>query len=233
MDESIHATEIDEGTEVDDRGDDTLAALARLEVVEEVAALLLLSLLEPCTARQDHVVAIAVELDDLGLNVLANVGLQLSDSAELHKRCREEATEADVHDEATLDDLDDRSADDSVGVLDLLDVGPGTLVLCALLGKDQATLLVLLLENKRLDGLAERDDLVRVDVIADGQLADWDDALGLVADVEKNLVAIDLDDRTLDEIAILELDDRGDHRAFELRCAEVVLNDGTGDVVAF
>ncbi len=77
VDESVDAAEVDEGAEVDDRGDDTLAALARLEVGEEVAPLFLLRLFEPGPPRQDDVVAVAVELDDLGLDRLAHVGLQL------------------------------------------------------------------------------------------------------------------------------------------------------------
>ena len=38
------------------------------------------------------------------------------------------------------------------------------------------------------------DDLVGVDVVLDGELARGDDTLGLVADVEQDLVAVDLDD---------------------------------------
>ena len=70
-----------------------------------------------------------------------------------------------------------------------LDRAPGALVLGALLGQDQPTLLVLLLEDQGLDLVADLDDLVRVDVVLDRQLARGDDALGLVADVEQDLVA--------------------------------------------
>ena len=67
----------------------------------------------------------------------------------------QEAAEADVDDEAALDDLDDRTGDDAVGLLDLLDVAPRALVLRALLGQDEAAFLVLLLENEGLDGVAD------------------------------------------------------------------------------
>ena len=49
------------------RRHDALADLARLEVGEEVLALLLLRLLELGPAGQHDVVAVLVELDDLGL----------------------------------------------------------------------------------------------------------------------------------------------------------------------
>ena len=67
VDEAVHAAEVDEGTEVDDRRHDTLADLARLEVGEELVALLALGLLEVRAAREHDVVAVLVELDDLAL----------------------------------------------------------------------------------------------------------------------------------------------------------------------
>ena len=165
--------------------------------------------------------------------MVPDIGLQLSDSAKLDERRRQEPAQADIDDEATLDDLDDRSLDDLVCFLDLLDVGPRTLVLRTLLRQDQATFLVLLLEDKRLDRLTESNDLLWVHVVADGQLPDRDHTLRLVADVDEHLVTIDLDDGSLDQVTVLELDDRGDHRALELGCTQVVLDDGAGDVVAF
>ena len=53
---------------------------------------------------------------------------------------------------------------------------------------------------------------------------------GLEADVEEHLVPVDLDDRALDQVTVLELDDGAGHGVFEGRSAEVVLGDRTGDV---
>ena len=143
---------------------------------------------------------------------LADVRLQVAHTAQLDERGGQEAAQADVDDEAALDDLDDRALDDAVVFLDLLDRAPGPLVLGPLLGQDQAAFLVLLLEDERLDLVAERDDLVRVDVVADRQLAGGDDAFGLVADVEQDLVLVDLDDRAVDDLAVLDLDHRAGDR---------------------
>ena len=195
VDKTVDAAEVHERTEVDDGGHDTGADLALAELLEERAHLGL-RLLEPGAARQDHVVAVLVELDDLGLDLLADVRLEVADAAHLHQGGGEEAAQADVEDEATLDDLDDGAGDDAVLLLDLLDRAPGALVLRTLLGQNQATLLVLLLEDQGLDLVADGDDLVGVDVVLDGQLARGDDALGLVADVEQDLVPVDLDDAT-------------------------------------
>ena len=99
------------------------------------------------------------------------------------------------------------------------------------LDSSEAALLVLLLEDEGLDLLAERDDLVRVDVVADAQLTRRDDALALVADVEQHLVLVDLDDRAVDELAVLDLDHRAVDGVGEGH-AEVVDDDLAGGVVA-
>ena len=177
--------------------DDAGADLTLLQLLEERRAHLGLGLLEPRPAGQDHVVAVLVQLDDLGLDLLAHVGLEVADATHLDERGGQEAAEADVEDESTLDDLDDGAGDDAVLFLDLLDRAPGALVLSPLLGQDQPAFLVLLLEDQGLDLVADLDDVSRVDVVLDGQLARGDDALGLVADVEQDLVPVDLDDDDL------------------------------------
>ena len=143
VDEPVHAAEVDEGAEVHHRGDGALADLARLEVGQELLALLALGLLQPEAAGEHHVVAVLVELDDLGLEQLAHVGLQVTHPAQLDERRGQEAAQADVEDEAALDHLDDRALDVAVAVLDPLDLAPGPLVLGPLLGQDQAAVLVL------------------------------------------------------------------------------------------
>ena len=116
--------------------------------------------------------------------------------------------------------------DDAVLLLDLLDGAPGALVLGALLGQDQPAFLVLLLEDQGLDLVADLDDLVGVDVVLDRQLARGDDALGLVADVEQDLVAVDLDDGAFDDVAVVEvLDGRVDRGEEVLFGADVVDRD--------
>src|SRR4029453_15084785 len=107
----------------------------------------------------DHVVAVLVELDDLRLERLADVRLQIADATHLHEGGRQEAAQADVQDQAALDDLDDGALDDAVLLLDLLDGAPGTLVLSTLLGQDQTAFLVLLLEDQGLDLVAHGNDL--------------------------------------------------------------------------
>src|SRR5690606_13597316 len=124
---------------------DARADLALLERLQEGRSHLGLRLLEPGAARQDHVVAVLVELDDLRLDLPADVRLEVADATHLDERGGQEATEADVEDQAALDHLDDGARDDAVLLLDLLDRAPGALVLRALLGQDETAFLVLLL----------------------------------------------------------------------------------------
>ena len=173
--------------------------------MQEVRADLGLGLLEPCAAGQDHVVAVLVELDDLRFDLATDVGGEVADATHLDEGGGQEATQADVEDQAALDDLDDGAGDDAVLFLDLLDLAPRTLVLSALLGQEEAAFLVFLLEDEGLDLVAHGDDVAGVDVVLDGQLAREDDALGLVADVKEDLVVVDLDDSALDDVAIVEV----------------------------
>src|SRR5690606_39048162 len=78
VNQAVDPAEVDEGAEVDDRGDRALADLALGELVQELGADLGLGLLEPGAARQDHVVAVLVELDDLGFELPADVRLEVA-----------------------------------------------------------------------------------------------------------------------------------------------------------
>ena len=58
---------------------------------------------EVLATGQDHVVAVLVELKDLGLDLLADVRGEVADATHLNEGGRQEATQTDVDDEAALD----------------------------------------------------------------------------------------------------------------------------------
>jgi hypothetical protein len=207
VNQAVDAAEVDEGAEVDDAGDGALEAHADLELGEDLLALGLAGLLEHDAARKNDVVAVAVHLDDASLDAGAHVGVEVLHATKVNQGCRQEAAQADVEDKAALDDLDDLALDVLASLELLLDAVPSTLVLGTLLGENQTAFLVLLLEDKCLNLVAQRDDVCRVDVLADGKLAGRNDALGLVANVEQDLVVLELDDRTGDKIALIEIGD--------------------------
>ena len=152
--------------------------------------------------------------------------MQITHTAQVDERCGEEAAQTDVEDQPALDDLDDRAGDDLFLLFQCLDGPPGALVLGTLLGEDQAAVLVFLGEDEGLELLVERHDVVRVDVVADRELTRGDDALGLVPDVEEHFVAVDLDDGALDDVAVVERDDRRIDGIGERLPIQVVEDDG-------
>ena len=124
------------------------------------------------------------------LHVLVEVG----HAADVDQRGGQEAAHPEVDDQAALDDLDDRALDGLAALGGGLDAAPRLLEAGALLGHDQAAVLVLLGEDEGVDLLADLDLVVRVDVLADRKLVGGDDPLALVADVDEDLVVVDPDD---------------------------------------
>ena len=207
VDEAVDAAQIHEGAEVHDGGNGALETHTALELGEDLGALGLAGLLEDNAAGEHDVVAVAIHLDDAGLDGGAEVGGEILHAAKVNEGGRQEAAEADVEDKTALDDLDNLALDVLAGVELLLDAVPGTLVLGALLGENQTTVLVLLLEHERLDGVAQRHEVGGVGILADGELADGNDALGLEADVDEDLVALDLHNGAVNQVALIEIGD--------------------------
>src|SRR6218665_2290743 len=175
-----------------------------MKVGEETRPRLRLSLFQHRAARKHDVVAILVELEDLCLNRLTEVGGKVTYPAKLNERGGEKPTKTDINDEPPLDHLDNLTGHHTVRILNLLDVTPRTLVLRPLLGENESTLFVFLLKNKRLDRVTDTDNIIRVNIVLNGKFTGGDDTLGLVTDIEQNFVSIDLDNGALNEIAVIE-----------------------------
>src|SRR5699024_8022508 len=130
------------------------------------------------------VVAVVVELDDLGFEFLAHVVVLVSNAAHLYQGCREVATQTDVEDQAALDNFNSSTGDYTVFFLDGFNRTPGALVLRALLGEDQPTLFVFFLKDKGFDRITDGDNLMGVDVVLDRKFTGGNYALSFVTDVE-------------------------------------------------
>ncbi len=89
----------------------------------------------------------------------AHVSGEILHATEVDEGSGQEATQADVEDQAALDDFDNLARDVLAGLELLLDAVPSTLVLGTLLGEDQTAVLVFLLENQSLDFVAQGNDL--------------------------------------------------------------------------
>ena len=220
VDQAVDALQVHEGAEVDDVGDLALDHLAGLQAAQDLLADLLALLLQDRAAREHDVVAAAVELDHLALELGAHELVEVLDAADVDQRGGQEAAHAEVEDEAALDDLDHGALDRLAGLGGALDPAPGLLEAGALLGEDQAPFLVLLGEDERVHLLAQLDLVGGIHRLADRELVGGDDALGLEADVHQHLVLVDADDLAADHVALLEGVDRrgvvGDELAVDL-----------------
>src|SRR5262249_53152849 len=156
-----------ERAEVDDVRDRPLHDVAGVEAVEDPLPLLLALFFEHGAAREDDVVARAIELDYLALELLAEELVEVLDAADVDERRRQEAAYAEVEDEAALDDLDHTAGDRFALLVGALDRLPRDLEAGALLREDQPALGVLLRQHERGDVVTDRDLVRRVDRAAD------------------------------------------------------------------
>ena len=196
--------QVDEGAEVDDVRDRAFDDVAGRELVEDRLPHLLALVFEHGSARQDDVVPTAVELDDLAAKLAPEEVLEVLDPADVDERGRQEAAHAEVEDQAALDDLDHGAVDGLAALGGVLDALPGHLEAGALLRQDQTPFGVLLRHDERVDLVAELDLVVGVDRATDRQLGHGDDALGLVADVDQDLVLVDPDDRAPHDLSLVD-----------------------------
>src|SRR4029079_733418 len=111
VDQAVHAVQVDEGAEVDDVRDRAVDDVARVEPVENLLALVLALVLEDGAAREDDVVAGAVELDHLAPELGAHELVEILDPADVDQRRGQEAAHAEVEDQSALDDLDHLAVD--------------------------------------------------------------------------------------------------------------------------
>src|SRR5581483_6061572 len=204
VDEAVHPLQVDEGAEVDDVGDRPLDDVARVQTIENRLAHLLALVLEDGAARQHDVVPRPVELDHLAAELLPEVLVEVLHAADVDERRRQEPTHAEVEDEAALDDLDHAAGDGIALLVRGLDRLPRDLEACALLQEDQATLGILLRHHERGDLVADRDLVGRMHRPADRELADGDDAFGLVTDVDEDFVLVHTDDGAVDDLALVD-----------------------------
>ena len=204
VDEPVDALQVDEGTEVDDVGDDTLDDRAGLQVVQYLLTHLAPLVLDDRPTGEHDVVAAAVELDDLALQVLPHELVQVLHAADVDQRRRKESADAEVDDQAALDDFDHPTGHHLAVVRRLFDPLPRTLEPRTLLGEDQPPVLILLLQHQCIDQLAELDLIRGVDALSDRELVGRDDALALVPDVDQDLVLVDPNHLPADDVALLE-----------------------------
>ena len=197
--------EIDERAEVDDVRDLAFDDVAGLQLVEDLLPLVLALLFEHGAAREHDVVARPVELDHLGAQLLAEELVEVLDAPDVDERRGQEAADAEVEDQAALDDFDHATVDRLAGLGGAFDVLPRQLEPRALLREDQPTFGVFLREHERIDLVAERNLVGGVDRAANRELGDRDDAFRLVPDINEDFVLVDAHNRPVHDLPFVDL----------------------------
>jgi hypothetical protein len=126
MQQAVDAAQVQEGAIVGQVLDDAHDLHALLQVLEQGVALGAVLLLDHRAAGDDHVVALAVELDDLELLLLALEVGRVAYRSHVHQRTRQEGAHRVQLDRETAFDLAvDHALDRLTGLEGLLQIVPG------------------------------------------------------------------------------------------------------------
>lgn len=194
--QAVHAAEVDEGAVLGDVLDGALDQLAFFEAREGLFLQARVDGLEEQLAGQHDVAAAAVDLDDLHVEGLAEVGIQVADGLHVHLAAGQEGADADVDRQAALDLLEHGAVHGHVGTEGLLDLVPDLHLLGALAAEAHVAVGVLEHLEQHFDDLAHLHALRAVGIV---ELVEVDGARPLVADVDDDALAADLhDDATHD-----------------------------------
>ena len=188
--QAVDATEVHERAVVGEVLDRALDHGAFLQVVHERAALGGELLLDDRAARNDHVVALLVELDDLELERLAFEVGGVAHRTHIDQRTgQERADVVDLDGEATLHTAGDGAGDDFGFVERLFEAGPGAGTLGLLAREARFAGAVFHRVERDFDAVAGLDLDFAAFVL---ELFEGDDGFGLEAHVDDDHVVADV-----------------------------------------
>ncbi len=192
--QAVDTAQVHECTVVGQVLDDTLQDGAFLQLVHQLLALFRVLALDNCTTRHDHVVTLAVQLDELEFQLLAFQVGRVAHRAHIDQRTGQECADIlDVHGETTLDLAADAAGDGFVLFQRFFQLVPHHGALCLLARQDGFAEAV-------FDGVQCNLHLVAhahidfASVVT--ELFDRHDAFGLQAGVDHDHVAADINDGT-------------------------------------
>ena len=218
VDQPVDTPEVDEYAERCDRANRPGDLLTDLQTAEQFVPLLAPLLVQGDLLGEDETVRLAVDLEDLQPELAADERHELLGdllggiprlvvlraAREVHDLTdRNEAANAAVDDEAALVVVDDRRLDDDARLELLLHGAPLALQAGPAERQDDVPLGRLRLEHVDEDRVADIEGSLAL-TTATEQLAVADDTLALGPDVDQDLILVDPDDLTLDDVAVLE-----------------------------
>jgi len=202
VDEAVRTADVDECAIAGDSGDGALHRAPGLQPAEKLLALARAVLVLRRLLADDQPVPLAVDLEDLDRDALADQRLEAAGIGTRHLARRQEATQAeDVDDQTTLVLLAHVGVDHgSVGLL-LRGHDPGRLGTRAAQAEDDVAFLVLGLKDVDLDLVAGLE--LGIHVSAQSELLARDDAFGLGPDVDEDLVRVDSYDDPIHDVPVV------------------------------
>ena len=196
VEQAVDTTEVDEATVVGDVLDDAVEDDALGEHLERLAPLALALLLEQHPTGEHDVAALLVELDDLELERLAQVLVEVLDGTEVHLGAREERLDADIDLQTTLDAALHHTRDDLVGCNSLGDLVPSLHLVSLALREEEGLRVFLHGAEVDVDRIAHSDGDFTLEV---AELVGWDQAFGLVSNIDGHPVIVDVENPTLND----------------------------------
>ena len=188
--ETVHAAQVDEQTVVGDVGDGAADNLAFLQGGAHLLAQRGPLALEDGPAGNDHVVALAVELEDLELEGLTDERIQVLDRAEIDLRIGQERRHADIHGHTAFHPVFNTALNGPVLFLDSGNLLPDLDGNGFFAGQQQAALVLPFLDED-LELVADLDLPGRILV---AEFGERDKAFRLVADVDEDGVVAQSND---------------------------------------
>ncbi len=153
-------------------------------------------LLDQFTARQHDVLPLLIDFDDLELVTIADELREVPRRNDINLRRRQKRLDADVDDQAALDDGLHLAGDAPALFANRENLVPILLELRLLVREDDRALLVFKLLDEHINLVADLDG-VGVNKFIRG-----DDAFAFVTDVHQNFLGADFDDLAFDNFAL-------------------------------
>src|SRR5690606_30255778 len=201
--QAVDAAQVHEGAVVGQVLDHALELGALDQLLQQLLALLGVLALDHRAAGDDHVVALAVQLDELELQLLAFQVGRIAHRTDVDQRARQERADVlDVDGETTLDLAADAAGDGLVLLQRLFQLVPHHRALGLLARQHGLAEAVLDRVERDLDLVAHANVDLAVLVT---ELLDRHDAFGLQSGVDHHHVAADVHDGTGDDGARLQL----------------------------
>jgi hypothetical protein len=151
--------------------------------------------------REDDAMALVIEVDHFEPKVLVDELVEVSDGLAADLRGWDESAHSKVDQHAAFDDLRDGRFDHFVAIVRLDDLLPRFERAGSALGEKERSVHLVDAVNHHFDGIA---DLEQFGINGERQLAERKYAFGLSTDVDQHFILVSLDDRTGENLSLVE-----------------------------